>query len=121
LCLAFAIALATWFGRGPTPASNAGASTSSIKATYGAKPDYIFQPWNFGDLESKKTCLWAGRDFIMPPLEFVTKPVGVKQSIWRMPPSSARGDLRSETFPGFARAVFEANAGLKSTSRRAAT
>jgi hypothetical protein len=69
----------------------------------------VFQPWNFGDLESKKTCLWTGGGFVMPELEFVTKPEGVKESIWKMPPSAERGNLRSVTFPGFARAVFEAN------------
>jgi hypothetical protein len=38
------------------------------------------------------------------------KPAGVKQSCWLMPPSGDRGNLRSVTPIGFARAVFQANA-----------
>lgn len=78
-------------------------------STYWRKPDYTFQPWNYGDLESKKTCLWTGGGFVMPAFEHVAKPDGVKESTWRMPPSADRGDKRSETFMGFANAVFEAN------------
>jgi hypothetical protein len=73
------------------------------------KPDFTFQPWNFGDLESKKTCLWVGNGFVMPPFETLVKPEDVKESCWKCPPSEDRGDIRSITPPGFARAVFEAN------------
>lgn len=31
------------------------------------KPDFYFQPWEYGDLYSKKTCLWTGNGFEMPP------------------------------------------------------
>lgn len=79
-------------------------------STYWRKPDYTFQPWNFGDMESKKTCLWTGGGFVMPEFEFIDKPDGVKESTWKMAPSADRGNMRSVTFPGFARAVFEANA-----------
>jgi hypothetical protein len=82
-----------------------------VLSTYWRKPDYTFQPWNFGDMESKKTCLWTGGAFVMPEFENVTKPDGVKESTWKMPPSAERGDLRSVTFPGFAEAVFRANSG----------
>lgn len=82
-----------------------------VLSTYWRAPDYLFQPWNFGDMESKNTCLWTGGGFVMPEFDFVSKPAGVKESTWRMPPSSERGDLRSVTFPGFARAVFQANVG----------
>lgn len=73
------------------------------------KPDFIFQPWNYGDLTSKKTCLWTGGGFVMPPFIHETKPEGVQELCWKMPPSDDRCDLRSVTPPGFARAVFEAN------------
>jgi site-specific DNA-cytosine methylase len=73
------------------------------------KPDYIFQPWEYGDLWTKKTCIWAGNGFVMPPKIHASPPEGTTQKIWLMSPSDERSDLRSETPPGFARAVFEAN------------
>lgn len=76
------------------------------------KPDYMFQPWEYGDLWSKRTCIWAGNGFVMPPPIHTTPPEGVTQKILLMPPSEKRGDLRSETPPGFARAVFESNQGV---------
>lgn len=82
-----------------------------VLSSYWRKPDYLFQPWNYGDLESKKTCLWTGGGFVMPAFDHAAKPDGVKESIWKMPPSEERGDLRSVTFPGFAEAVYRANAG----------
>jgi len=80
-----------------------------VLSTHWRKPDYIFQPWHFGDLESKATCLWTGGGFVMPEFECVTKPDDVRESVWRCPPGPERSNIRSETFPGFARAVFEAN------------
>lgn len=78
-------------------------------STYWRKPDYTFQPWHFGDLESKATCLWTGGGFVMPAKQIEVRPVGVKESCWKMGPSADRGFKRSVTPPGFARAVFEAN------------
>jgi hypothetical protein len=79
------------------------------------KPDYMFQPWQYGDLWSKKTCLWTGGGFVMPPPVHLTPPAGVTERIWRMSPSPERSDLRAETPPGFARAVFEANGNGKNS------
>lgn len=81
----------------------------STVSTYWRPPDYIFQPWQYGDLYSKKTCLWTGNGFIMPEPVCREKPEGVRETVWRMPPSSDRADKRAETPLGFARAVFEAN------------
>jgi len=50
------------------------------------KPDYYFQPWQFGDLYQKKTCLWSGNGFVMPEAEYIFKPEGVTQKIWLTPP-----------------------------------
>jgi len=72
-------------------------------------PDHMFQPWEYGDLWKKKTCLWTGGGFVMPPPLHREEPQGVTERIWRMPPSDERADMRAETPPGFARAVFEAN------------
>lgn len=52
-------------------------------STYWRKPDYIFQPWNYGDMESKATCLWTGGGFVMPEFQYVTKPEGVRESVWK--------------------------------------
>jgi hypothetical protein len=78
-------------------------------STYWRKPDYTFHPWHYGDNEQKLTCLWTGNGFVMPPYEVTKKPADVKQSCWLMPPSEDRGNLRSVTPIGFARAVFQAN------------
>lgn len=73
------------------------------------EPDHSFHPWQYGDLWSKKTCLWTGGGFVMPPAQIREKPDLVTEAIWKMPPSADRADKRSETPMGFARAVFEAN------------
>lgn len=78
-------------------------------STYWRKPDYSFQPWNFGAMESKKTCLWTGGGFVMPEYSVAVQPEGVQQSCWKAPPSDDRGDIRSVTCLEFAQAVFEAN------------
>lgn len=72
-------------------------------------PDYTFQPWEFGDLWTKLTCLWVLNGFVMPPRLHAVKPDGVRERIVKMAPSRDRADKRSETPPGFARAVFQAN------------
>lgn len=78
-------------------------------SSYWRKPDYTFQPWQYGDRYTKKTCLWTGNGFVMPEAWHRTKPDGTTSAIHLMPPSADRGDKRSITPAGFARAVFEAN------------
>lgn len=73
------------------------------------KPDHYFQPWEYGDLWSKKTCLWIGNGYVMPPALHAQPPEGTTAKIWKMAPSDDRGDLRSETPAGFAMAEFLAN------------
>ncbi len=83
----------------------------STISTYWRKPDYIFQPWQYGDMYSKKTCLWTGGGFKIPRPEYQLneKPGGVDERIWKMAPSPDRAQKRSVTPMGFAQAVFEAN------------
>lgn len=69
------------------------------------KPDLIFNPCDYGDPWTKKTCLWG--HFIEPEKNPVEPTEGSK--LWRLPPSKERAMLRSITPPGFARAFFEAN------------
>lgn len=76
-------------------------------ATYWRKPDYTFDPCDYGDPYTKKTCLWTGGGFVMPWRSRVEPTEGSKMH--RLPPSPDRANLRSETPMGFARAVFEVN------------
>lgn len=62
------------------------------------------QPWQFGDNESKRTCLWLkGLNPLVP--EVTVKPDNVAQSVHRAAPSPTRWKDRSRTFPGIARAM----------------
>lgn len=78
-------------------------------STYWRKADHTFDPADYGDGWTKKTCLWTGGGFVMPPKQRVeiTQP----GYIHRMPPGPMRAKLRSQTPAGFARAVYEANQG----------
>ena len=86
---------------------------SSI-ASYWRKADATFHPWEYtgfcpDDNYHKKTCLWTGNGFIMPPT--CPEPnLGEPDSrIHVAPPGEARKNFRSATPRGFAMAVFEAN------------
>ena len=88
----------------------------STLASYWRAPDFTFHPHEFGgwpggerDDYGKRTCLWTGGGFRFPQ----KRPVPEFRPLYihNMPPSENRGDLRSITPPGFARAVFEANCG----------
>lgn len=83
-------------------------------STFWREPDYTFDPCDYGgyldppgDAYTKKTCLWTGGGFVMPPKKYVYPVEGSR--MWKLPPSEQRANLRSETPMGFARAVFEAN------------
>jgi hypothetical protein len=80
-----------------------------VLPTHHRKPNHYFQPWNYGDLWTKKTCLWTGNGFIMPKFIHETEPPGVVEKIWLASPGASRQDERSETPEQFARAVFESN------------
>ena len=77
-------------------------------------PDESFDPCDYGgyldppgDAYTKKTCLWTGNGFIMPPKRRVEPVEGSKMHL--LPPSEDRERIRSQTPKGFAQAVFEAN------------
>lgn len=82
----------------------------SVISTHYRKPDYTFDPCDYGDPWTKKTCLWTGAGFVMPEKNPVEPTMGSKMHL--LPPSSDRAKLRSETPMGFARAVYEANSPL---------
>lgn len=64
----------------------------------------VFQPWEYGDPWSKKTCLWG---------KFNNKlektPVDPIQGSMAYRTSSRNKNKRTQTPPGFAKAFFEAN------------
>jgi len=74
-------------------------------AHYLGKPKMYFQPWEYGDPYTKRTCLWGQ---FTKPIKRECIPVDGGK-IHHMPPSKERTKLRSITPPGFAQAFFEAN------------
>ena len=82
----------------------------SVISTRIRKPDQIVHPWQFwdgepGKGESKATCLWLkGLPALLP-----TTPdePGRVTRVWKMGPSPTRGQDRSRTNPGLARAMAE--------------
>lgn len=79
----------------------------SVIASHFRKPDFTFDPCDYGDPWTKKSCLWTGGGFVMPAKQRIEPTLG--SIIHRMPPSADRVNRRSETPMGFAAAVFEAN------------
>lgn len=77
-------------------------------STLWRKPDFTFDPCDYGDPYTKKTCLWTGGGFVMPPKNRVEPTEGSMMHL--MAPGPDRANRRAETPAGFARAVFLANA-----------
>lgn len=69
------------------------------------KPDNYYQPCEYGDPWTKKTCLWG--EYNMPVRTPVEPTEGSK--IHKYPPSENRAELRSIISLGFARGFFKAN------------
>lgn len=84
----------------------------SIISTKIRKPDQIIQPWMFGHMETKATCLWLKN---LPTLketnnvynEMMKLPKKERNKIHYMSPSKDRGHLRSITYQGIADAMAE--------------
>jgi site-specific DNA-cytosine methylase len=74
------------------------------------KPDQIIQPYHFGHLETKTTCLWLKN---LPALKHTTElkaetyalPASQRHRIWYM--GSGKGKERSITFQGIADAMAQ--------------
>ncbi len=75
------------------------------------KPRMMFDPCDYGDAYTKRTCLWG--EFKEPLMTRRVEPERVSsQGSWLMKLGGASDrtkELRSVTPPGFARAFFEAN------------
>ena len=50
----------------------------STVSTYWRKPDYTFDPCDYGDPYTKKTCLWTGGGFVMPQKIELSRRKGAK-------------------------------------------
>lgn len=79
------------------------------------KPDHYFHPhqftgWCREDNYTKKTCLWTGNGFVMPPEHRDPMLGDPDDRIHKAPPTDDRADIRSATPLGFSRATFHANA-----------
>lgn len=76
------------------------------------KPDQIIQPYMFGHLEQKTTCLWLKG---LPELaetnnvkdEMLKLPRNIRERLHYLPPSKDRWKFRSTTFQGIADAMAE--------------
>jgi len=74
------------------------------------KPDQVIQPWMFGHMEQKATCLWLKG---IPPLtptnnvkeQMMQLPKNQRERLHYLPPSEDRWKLRSETYQGIADAM----------------
>ena len=82
----------------------------SIISSQIRKPEQIIQPYQFGHLEQKKTCLWLKN---LPNLvdtnnvydEMMTLPRKDREKMHYLPPSPDRWKLRSKTYQGIADAM----------------
>ena len=72
---------------------------------YLGKPKHIFNPCDYGDPYTKKTCLWG--KFNIPKQNKVEAILGSKLNL--LPESKGRAMQRSITPKGFANAFYEAN------------
>lgn len=76
----------------------------------GVKQSQVVQPWMFGHMEQKATCLWIKG---LPPLqptnnvkaEMMALPDNQRQRLHYLPPSADRWKLRSTTYQGIANAM----------------
>jgi hypothetical protein len=73
----------------------------------GRRQDQVIQPWMFGHMEQKATCLWLkGLPLIVPTnnVKEAMLKLGpkVRQRLHYLPPSKDRWKIRSETYQGIA-------------------
>ena len=81
------------------------------------KPDQIIQPWMFGHMEQKATCLWLTG---LPKLtqtnnvkeEMLLLPKNVRERLHYLPPGPDRWKERSRTYQGIADAFAEQFGGV---------
>ena len=84
-----------------------------VMSTRYRKPDQIIQPYQFGEPESKATCLWLKGLPKLVPTNVMTKP---DSGVWlnqtpsgqnKLGPSADRWKIRSRTYQGIADAMAQ--------------
>lgn len=78
----------------------------------GRRQDQVLQPWMFGHMERKATCLWLKGLPKLSPTDNVKEqmlklPKNVQQRLHYLPPSKDRWKLRSTTYQGIADAMAQ--------------
>lgn len=78
----------------------------------GVSQSQTIQPWMFGHMEQKATCLWLkGLPLLQPTnnvkAEMMALPDNERQRLHYLPPSPDRWKLRSKTYDGIAKAMAE--------------
>ena len=76
----------------------------SIISSQIRKPDQVIHPWQHGHGETKATCLWLKG---LPKLTPTSIVEGREPRIWKMGPCKDRWKMRSQTYPGIAKAMAE--------------
>jgi hypothetical protein len=95
---------APWFVENPV---------STLSKVFG-KPNHTFHPWHYtayepADNYTKKTCLWTGGGFLLPPSHTDDTLPAPDNRIHMAAPGPERANFRSATPAGFAQAVFDVN------------
>ena len=86
---------------------------STLAGVFGS-PSHYFHPWHYtglevGDNYTKRTNLWSGGGFVMPPKR-IDQTLGEPDNrIHMATPGPERMNFRSATPMGFAQAVYQAN------------
>jgi hypothetical protein len=78
----------------------------------GVRQSQVIQPWMFGHMEQKATCLWLkGLPLLKPTkdvkAEMMALPDNERQRLQYLPPSADRWKIRSATFKGIAEAMAD--------------
>ena len=76
----------------------------------GVKQSQIIQPWMFGHMEQKATCLWLDNLPLLQPTNNVKDammklPRNMRERLHYLPPSTDRWKIRSTTYQGIADAM----------------
>ena len=82
------------------------------KQIIGVDQSQVIQPWMFGHMEQKATCLWLKNLPLLVPTndvkeEMMKLPKNERERLHYLPPSEERWKLRSKTFDGIAAAMAE--------------
>ena len=82
------------------------------KERIGRKQNQVVQPWMFGHMEQKATCLWLEGLPLLEPTDNVKAqmlelPKRERERLHYLPPSKDRWKLRSATYKGIAEAMAQ--------------